>query len=207
MRISYTVQVFTRSTLFLDSYTLISSSFLNSNPQDSISQVLFYFKLFVSWCAFLVFLRAISHCRLPSRTYTFLQHSFFSYIHKLPSSFYIFILSYSYWSMHSPPCICVKTFFSKFSMNASKMNENWKSSKMRDLWPWTDSLRCQYFTCIFYRMGKQGPFSNKLSLFIDKIASIYVQFFPIQLPGLFAVWWWARAAPTPTYRQIWKKNA
>ncbi len=53
-------------------------------------------------------------------------------------------------------------------------------------------------------MGKKGPFAEKLALFIEKIAAIYVQF-----SDLFAVRWWSRADPTPIlYLQAdLKKNA
>jgi hypothetical protein len=55
-------------------------------------------------------------------------------------------------------------------------------------------------------MGKQGPFSKKLSLFIDKIASIYVQFSdPITRSVCSAVMGPCCSHPY-TYRQIEKNR-
>ncbi len=132
-------------------FTTLISSFLNSNPQDSNSQVLFYFQtLCLMVCLSCIFTCKFSFSAAIPHIYIFrtllVSHKLNNHPH------------YTHISIHST-CNRATILSSKCWMKASKMNENWKSSKMRDLWPWTDSLRCQYFTCIFYWMGKQGPFA------------------------------------------------
>ncbi len=157
----------------------------------------YYFKLSVSWCAFLVLLRASSHfsAAIP-HIYIFrtllVSHKLIYYPH-----FPIF----SYSLTPTDPYTLLLVFVLKpFSPNYWWTHRKWTKTENRLKWEicGLEQILCAANTSHAYSIewvSKVLFLKSYLYLLIKLLAFMYN--FPIQLPGLFAVRWWAHAAPTP----------